>query len=85
MPGGLPGGEGGMFTAGIDPHIRESNTVVVSGEVPYLPVYNAHPYFEACFQKRSVSTSFLSGNNFLEKFSRNVKSSSICTKISYRS
>ena len=32
-----------MFAAGIDPHIRESNTVVVSGEVPYLPVYNAHP------------------------------------------
>ena len=44
------------------------------------PVYNAHPYFEACFQKKSVSTSFLSKNNFLEKFSRNVKSSSTCIK-----
>ena len=20
----------------------------------YLPMYNAHPYFEACFQKKSV-------------------------------
>ena len=29
--------------------------------------------------------SFLTKNNFLEKFSRNVKSSCTCTKISYRS
>ena len=21
--------------------------------IPYLPVYNAHPYFEACFQKKT--------------------------------
>ena len=54
--------------------------------LPYLPVYNAHPYFEACFQKKkSMSVSSLSKNNFLEKFSRNVKSSSTCMKISYRS
>ena len=33
----------------------------------------------------SISTSFLTKNNFLEKFSRNVKSSCTCTKISYRS
>ena len=51
----------------------------------YLPVYNAHPHFEACFQEKSVSTSFLTKTNFLEKFSRNAKSSSTCTKISYRS
>ena len=49
-------------------------------------MYNAHPYFEACFQKeKNVSMSFLMKNNFLEIFSRNVSSSSICTKISYRS
>ena len=49
-------------------------------------MYNVHPYFEACFQKKKcVSTSFLTKTDFLEKFSRNVKSSSTCTNISYRS
>ena len=51
-------------------------------DIPYLPVYNAHSYFEACFQKKkSDSTSFLTKNNFLEKFSRNVKSNSTCCFI----
>ena len=38
-------------------------------------------------KKKSISTSFLTKNNFLEKFSRNIKSSCTCTcmKISYRS
>ena len=49
------------------------------------PRYKPVPYFEACFQKKSVSISFLTKTNFLENFSRNAKSSSTCTKISYRS
>ena len=55
-------------------------------QLPYLPVYNVHPCIMCtCFQKKSVSTLFLSKNNYLEKFSRNVKFSSTCMKISYRS
>ena len=59
--------------------------------LPYLPKYNAHPcimcipILKPVFRKKSVSTSFLKKTNFLEKFSRNAKSSSTCTKISYRS
>ena len=60
----------------------------------YQQVYNAHPcimhtpILKPVFRrKKNVSTSFLTKNNFLEKFSRNVNSSSTCTctKISYRS
>ena len=65
--------------------VKISSMALQEEWIPHLPVYNAHPYFEACFQKNSVSMSFLLKNNFLEKFSRNVKSSSTCMKISYRS
>ena len=43
------------------------------------------PILKSVFRKKSISKSFLSKNNFLGKFIRNVKSSSTCTKISYRS
>ena len=60
--------------------------------IPYLPMHNAllcimrNPILKPVFRKKNISTtSFLTKNNFLEKFSRNVNSSSTCTKISYRS
>ena len=47
----------------------------------YLPMYNAHPDFEAC---KSVSTTFLTTNNFLEKYGSNLKSSSTSMKFNYK-
>ena len=43
------------------------------------------PILKPVFRKKSVSMSFLTKKNFLDKFSRNVKSSCTCAKISYRS
>ena len=41
-----------------------------------------HPNFEACFQKKNISVSFLTTNVFLEKYSNNFKpsSTSLCSK-----
>ena len=54
------------------------------GQVPYLPMYNAHPDFEASFQKKQVSMLFLTATNFLEKDSNNLKSSSTSMKFNYK-
>ena len=53
--------------------------------LPYLPMYNAHPYFEACFQKKKAFQHHSWHKLTFWKNSAGAKSSSTCTKISYRS